>query len=512
MRARAVVLDFGAQYAQLICRRIREAGVYAEIWPWDAPRADWDGPDVKALVLSGGPGSVYEPGAPACDPEALAGRPVLGICYGMQWMAKAFGGRVERASSGEYGRAEVEVLQPSPLFKGVDGRFPAWMSHGDAVLAPPPGFQVLARSDDTPVAAIGDEARGWYGVQFHPEVSHTPSGSRLIRNFLYEIAGLRPEWTPAAFVEEAVGRIRETVGPGRAIAALSGGVDSMVAAALVARAIGDRLTCIFVDHGLLRLGEADEVRRLAREALGREPVVVEAGPRFLVALAGVRDPEEKRRRIGRLFAEVFEEAVARHPAEFLVQGTLYPDVVESGRGKADVIKTHHNVGGLPEGLRLRLVEPLRDLFKDEVRRVGRELGLPEAALSRQPFPGPGLAVRIVGEVTPERLRRLRQADAVVREEVEREAARGGLDRARLWQYFAVLTGAESVGVKGDHRAYGEALAVRVVESVDAMTADWLALPEGLLRRLAERLTREVPGVTRVVYDITSKPPGTIEWE
>lgn len=505
---RVVVLDFGAQYAQLICRRVREAGVYAELWPYDTPAARWEGSDVAAIILSGGPESVYAEAAPRVDAAAFVGRPVLGICYGMQLLAHVLGGEVVPAGAGEYGHARLAVEEPLDLFAGLPARMDVWMSHGDHVVQPPPGFRVLARSDAGVIAAIGDPERRWYGVQFHPEVTHTPGGTALIRNFLFRIAGLRPEWTPAAFVDEAVARIRQQVGDGRAIAALSGGVDSMVAAALVHRAIGDRLTAVFVDHGLLRLGEAEEVRNLVGTTLGIPLRVVDARDRFLAELRGVTDPEEKRRRIGRTFIDVFEETTAQlGGADFLVQGTLYPDVIESGRGAAHVIKTHHNVGGLPERMRLRLVEPLRDLFKDEVRAVGRQLGLPETAVMRQPFPGPGLAVRVVGEVTRERLEMLRAADAIVREELER----AGLARD-LWQYFAVLTGTHTVGVKGDRRAYGETVAVRAVTSQDAMTADWAELPYPVLKRLADRIAAEVPGCTRVVYDITSKPPGTIEWE
>ncbi|MBE3589625.1 MAG: glutamine-hydrolyzing GMP synthase [Firmicutes bacterium] len=507
-RRKVVVLDFGAQYAQLICRRVREAGVYAELWPHDAPGARWEGSDVAAIILSGGPESVYAEGAPRVDTAAFVGRPVLGICYGMQLLAHLLGGRVVPGAVGEYGRARLTVEEPLDLFHGLPPSMDVWMSHGDHVVEPPPGFRVLARSEAGVIAAVGDPERRWYGVQFHPEVTHTPGGTALIRNFLFRVAGLRAEWTPASFIDEAVERIRQQVGEGRAIAALSGGVDSMVAAALVHRAIGERLTAVFVDHGLLREGEAEEVRRLVGGTLGMPLKVVDARQRFLDELRGVVDPEEKRRRIGRTFIELFEAATTElGGAEFLVQGTLYPDVVESGRGAADVIKTHHNVGGLPERMRLRLVEPLRELFKDEVRAVGRQLGLPEAAVMRQPFPGPGLAVRIVGEVTAERLRVLRAADAIVRAEVER----AGLARG-LWQYFAVLTGAHTVGVKGDRRAYGETVAVRAVTSEDAMTADWAELPHEVLKRIADRITAEVPGCTRVVYDITSKPPGTIEWE
>jgi GMP synthase (glutamine-hydrolysing) len=505
------VLDFGAQYAQLIARRIREVGFFARLWPPGTPARELRAAGVAAVVLSGGPASVHEAGAPTPDPELLAsGLPLLGICYGHQVLAHLLGGRVIPAREREYGPAELEVLRPEGVLAGLGPREPVWMSHGDLVLQAPEGFRVLGRTASTPVAAMGDPVRRIYGVQFHPEVQHTPCGRRVLENFLRGVAGLEGTWSPGSFVERAVGRIRDEIGGGRAVAALSGGVDSAVATALVHRAIGDRLTAIFVDHGLLRAGEAEEVVRAFRDVLPLRLVHVRARERFLARLAGVVDPEAKRRAIGEEFIRVFEEEAARlGPVDFLVQGTVYPDVVESGRaaGATATIKTHHNVGGLPERMRLRVVEPLRELFKDEVRRVGEELGLPPSLVWRQPFPGPGLAIRVLGEVTAERLEVVRRADAIVREEV----AAAGLDR-EVWQFFAVLTGARSVGVQGDGRTYAEVVAVRAVTSEDGMTADWARLPHPVLARISARICNEVPQVGRVVYDVTSKPPATIEWE
>ncbi len=504
-----VVLDFGAQYAQLIARRIRESKVKSLIVPFDVPLDDLRALAPRGLVLSGGPASVYEPGAPRPDPGLFdLGVPVLGICYGMQAMAHLLGGKTGPTDQREYGRTRLFVDEGEPLFIGLEDRLTCWMSHGDAVLRLPPGFVTLAHTDAGAVAAAGDHVRRFYGLQFHPEVSHTPWGGEVLRAFLYGVCGCRPTWTMASFIDRSVEEIRGAVGGGRAIVAISGGIDSATAAALVHRAVGDHLTCIFVDHGLLRQEESAQVIAAFRDHFGIPLVYVEARDRFLTRLSGVTDPEAKRRAIGEEFIRLFEEEAERlGQVDVLVQGTLYPDVIESGTRSAARIKTHHNVGGLPERMRLRLVEPLRELFKDEVREIARQLGLPDALIERHPFPGPGLAVRVVGEVTPERLARLRAADAVVAEEVRA----AGLQR-ELWQAFALLLPVPTVGVRGDARAYGDALVVRAVTSEDGMTADWARLDAELLERLASRLTREVPGITRVLYDITSKPPATIEWE
>lgn len=506
-----IVLDFGGQYNQLIARRVREARVYCEMLPYYTPWEAIKAQNPRGLIFTGGPASVYAAGAPACDPQIwTSGLPILGICYGMQLMARSLGGQVEPATTREYGRAELEVLATGdPLFVGLPPRQQGWMSHGDRIRELPPGFHLTARSAGGLVAAMADPARRLYGLQFHPEVKHTPYGQQILQNFLYGVCGCRGTWDMASFIEEEVERLRATIGDGRAVCALSGGVDSAVAAALVYRAVGDRLTCIFVDHGLLRQGEREEVTGALAGHLGMPVQVVDAAGRFLARLAGVTDPEEKRRRIGNEFIRVFEEEAARlGQVDFLVQGTLYPDVIESGTATAATIKTHHNVGGLPEEMQLRLVEPLRFLFKDEVRQVGEQLGLPEEIVWRQPFPGPGLAVRILGEVTLEKLATLRQADAIFQEEV----VRAGLAR-QLWQYFAVLPSTlKSVGVMGDIRSYAYPVVLRAVTSEDAMTADWADLPRELLARVSSRVVNEVSGVNRVVYDITSKPPGTIEWE
>jgi GMP synthase (glutamine-hydrolysing) len=505
-----LVLDFGAQYAQLIARRVRECHVYSEVAPCDVDPEEVRRRGVKALILSGGPRSVYEPGAPALDPRLLdLGIPVLGLCYGQQAMAQALGGRVEPTGVREYGRTDL-VAEPegSLLFGELPASQVVWMSHGDTVTAAPPGARVTARTDATPVAAFEDPERGLYGVQFHPEVAHTPRGLDLLKNFLYEAAGLRPTWTSVSIIEEQVAAIRAQVGDQRVLCALSGGVDSSVAALLVHRAVGDRLTCVFVDTGLLRDGEAEQVEETFRRDFQVNLVHVKAADRFLERLAGVTDPEAKRKAIGNEFIRVFEEVAREHgDARHLVQGTLYPDVVESGGRRNATIKTHHNVGGLPERMDLQLVEPLRLLFKDEVRRVGVELGLPGDVVGRQPFPGPGLAVRIIGEVTAERLEALRAADRIVTEEVRR----AGLD-TELWQYFGVLPAVRTVGVMGDGRTYAYPLVVRAVTSEDAMTADFARLPWELLERIAARVVGEVPGINRVAYDVTSKPPATIEWE
>jgi GMP synthase (glutamine-hydrolysing) len=508
-----LVVDYGAQYAQLIARRVREAQVYSEVVPHTTPVAEILERDPAAIILSGGPASVYADGAPGVDPVLFdAGVPVFGICYGFQVMAKALGGTVEHTGTREFGRTELEVVGGT-LHEGLPTRHPVWMSHGDCVTEAPEGFEVTASSDGAPVAGFENLERRLAGVQYHPEVAHSPHGQEVLRRFLHDIAGVRPNWTTASIVDEQVERIRAQIGDGHAICGLSGGVDSAVAAALVQRAIGDRLTCVFVDHGLLRAGERAQVERDFVAATGVKLVTVDASERFLSALAGVTDPEQKRKIIGREFIRVFEQAArdvkAAGDVEFLVQGTLYPDVVESGGGAGTSnIKSHHNVGGLPDDLQFTLVEPLRMLFKDEVRRVGLELGLPETIVHRQPFPGPGLGIRIIGEVTAERLEILRAADAIAREEMS--AAELDSD---IWQCPVVLLAdVRSVGVQGDSRTYGHPVVLRPVSSEDAMTADWARLPYDVLERISTRITNEVADVNRVVLDVTSKPPGTIEWE
>jgi GMP synthase (glutamine-hydrolysing) len=511
-RDRILILDFGGQTTQLIARRIREQRVYCEIQPPSLPLAAVRAFAPAGIILSGGPASVLAPDAPLPDPGIFTlGVPVLGICYGEQLMAKQLGGLVEKANEREFGRALLKLERDHPLFADLPGsERTVWMSHGDRVLRLPAGFEVIATSDGSPFAAVADRARRLVGVQFHPEVAHTEGGERMLWNFVHGMCGCAGSWTVAAFVEEAIERVRAQVGAGRAVCGLSGGVDSSVAAALVGRAIGDRLTCIFVDHGLLRAGEREQVEREFREHLGMRLVTVDASARFLAALGGVTDPERKRRIIGHLFVEVFEEEAQRlGEVDFLVQGTLYPDVIESVsvRGPSATIKTHHNVGGLPERMRLRLVEPLRELFKDEVRAAGRQLGLPEVLVGRHPFPGPGLAIRVMGEVTPERLATLRKADQILIEELR---SRGLYDS--IWQAFAVFLPVQSVGVMGDERTYEHVIALRCVTSADAMTADWARLPHDALAAISNRVTNEVPGVNRVVYDVSSKPPATIEWE
>jgi GMP synthase (glutamine-hydrolysing) len=506
------VLDFGSQFAQLIARRVRELNVYSELLPHDTPMAELERRGVRAVILSGGPSSVYDENAPRADPALWSGRiPVLGICYGLQLMALDLGGEVVPSAKREYGPATVRLVDGDGLFDGLEGEQPVWMSHGDSILRPPEGFRATAQTDSTPYAGLADPSRNLYGIQFHPEVVHTPIGRDVLRNFVVGISGVRPNWTASNLVETTVAEVLDRVGSGHVICALSGGVDSAVAATLVHRAIGDQLTCIYVDHGLMRKRESELLRVTFERDLGMNLVMVDARERFLRRLAGIEDPEEKRRIIGDEFIRVFEEEATKlGQIDFLVQGTLYPDVIESTTAEtktAQKIKTHHNVGGLPADLRFQLIEPLRYLFKDEVRTVGIELGLPEAMVQRQPFPGPGLAIRIIGEVTAERLGTLREADWIVIDEIKA----AGLYRS-LWQSFAILTPVRSVGVMGDGRTYANVVAIRAVTSDDGMTADWARLPYEVLAKISSRIVNEVPGVNRVVYDISSKPPATIEWE
>ena len=515
-----VVLDFGSQFAQLIARRVRELNVYSELIPHDTPWAEIERRNPKAIILSGGPMSVYDPDAPKPDAGVWSGRiPVLGICYGAQLMALELGGDVVATSKREYGPATVTITDGDGLFEGLDRDQPVWMSHGDSITRLPDGFRATARTDSSPFAGLIDPDRNLYGIQFHPEVVHTPRGRDVLRNFVLGIVGARATWTPANFIEGTIADIRARVdahagatdSAGLVICAMSGGVDSAVAAALVHRAVGDRLTCIYVDHGLMRKKESELLRETFAEHLGMRLVMVDARERFLARLAGVEDPEQKRKIIGDEFIRVFEEEATKlGRIDFLTQGTLYPDVIESATSEtkaAQKIKTHHNVGGLPADLRFQLIEPLRYLFKDEVRAVGLEMGLPEAIVLRQPFPGPGLAIRIIGEVTAERLDTLREADWIVIDEIKG----AGLYRS-LWQSFAILTPVRSVGVMGDGRTYANVVAIRAVTSEDGMTADWAKLPYDVLGKISSRIVNEVPGVNRVVYDISSKPPATIEWE
>ena len=513
-RELVAVIDFGSQYSQLIARRVRECNVYCELIPANASAARLAELNASAFILSGGPASVYASGAPQ-TPEFVfeSGLPVLAICYGMQLIAHQLGGTVAPASRREFGHAIVDIVQSAPIFDGLPSTLQVWMSHGDHVESMPPGFVALARSDNSPIAAMGNDHI--VALQFHPEVVHTPLGKEVLRNFLFKIAKLRGDWTSASFIDQAITNIREQIGEGRAICGLSGGVDSAVAASITHRAIGDRLTCVFVDHGLLRKSERTQVEQTFRDALGFELVVVDASDRFFERLSGIDDPEEKRRRIGHEFVRVFEREAARLAAtvgqfDFLIQGTLYPDVIESasaGNKTSATIKTHHNVGGLPEQMEFDLVEPLRFLFKDEIRRVGSELGLPDELVWRHPFPGPGLAIRIIGEVTRERVATLQDADAIFIEELRA----ANLYRSTS-QALTVLTPIRTVGVMGDGRTYSNLIALRAVTTDDFMTADWARLPDTVLAKCSARIVNEVPGINRVVYDITSKPPATIEWE
>ncbi|MEO8563556.1 MAG: glutamine-hydrolyzing GMP synthase [bacterium] len=512
--SRILIIDYGSQYTQLIARRVREARVYSEIHP-PTRSLEW----IRAwnptgIILSGGPNSVYAEHAPTADPAMFDVAPVLGVCYGMQLMAHLLGGKVVRGDRREYGRAEIHPTSTSKLFAGFDASesFTVWMSHGDHIESIPPGYRVTAASEGNPLAAFEHESKPIYGVQFHPEVAHTPRGRELLANFLFDVCGATPSWTPGAFIEDEIAKIRALVGDSQVICGLSGGVDSSVAAALVHRAIGDQLTCVFVDTGLLRQHEREQVERTMQAHLGIKLVTVDASRRFLAALRDVEDPEAKRRAIGHTFIDVFEEATASagSNAKFLVQGTLYPDVIESSSptgGASVTIKTHHNVGGLKPGMQFALIEPLRELFKDEVRNVGRELGLPEEMVGRHPFPGPGLAIRVLGPVSEPALHVLRQADAIYLEEI-----RAANLYDEIWQAFAVLLPIRSVGVMGDERTYDNVVALRAVTSTDGMTADWYAFPHDVMARISNRIIREVDGVNRVVYDVSSKPPATIEWE
>ena len=504
-----LVIDFGGQYNQLIARRVRECGVYCEIVPYTYTLEQIKAKNPKGIIFTGGPNSVYAEETPKVDAGVFElGVPVLGICYGHQFMAHTLGGHVESAGISEFGKTSLELQNDCSLFKGVEGKNICWMSHNDYVSEVPEGFQTYAMTSECPVAAMINDERKLYGVQFHPEVEHTPFGRKMLANFLFEICGVKGDWTMASFAKTKVEEIKALVGEGKVLCALSGGVDSSVAAVLVHKAIGKQLTCVFVDHGLLRKDEGDTVEQVFREKFDMNLIRVNAKDRFMAKLAGVSDPERKRKIIGEEFIRVFEEESNKlGKVDYLVQGTIYPDVVESGTGTSATIKSHHNVGGLPEDMDLKLIEPLRELFKDEVRAVGEELGIPSELVWRQPFPGPGLAIRVLGEVTEEKLEITREADAIFREEI----AKAGLER-KIWQYFACLPNIRSVGVMGDGRTYSHAIALRAVTSSDGMTSDWAHIPFSVLDTISRRIVNEVPGVNRIVYDITSKPPATIEWE
>ncbi|SFA59806.1 GMP synthase (glutamine-hydrolysing) [Anoxybacillus pushchinoensis] len=504
-----VVLDFGSQYNQLITRRIREFGVYSELHPHTITAEQIQQMNVKGIVFSGGPNSVYDEQSFTCDPALFQlGIPILGICYGMQLMTHHLGGKVEKATHREYGKATITVQRPSQLFSDLPTEQIVWMSHGDLVTKTPEGFTIDATSPSCPIAAMSDETRKFYAVQFHPEVRHSVYGNELLKRFVFEICECKGDWTMGSFIDHEVRKIRELVGDKKVLCALSGGVDSSVAAVLVHRAIGDQLTCIFVDHGLLRKGEAESVMKTFCEGFHMNVIKVDAKERFLNKLKGVSDPEQKRKIIGNEFIYVFDDEAAKLDGiEFLVQGTLYTDIIESGTATAQTIKSHHNVGGLPEDMKFKLIEPLNTLFKDEVRALGTELGIPDEIVWRQPFPGPGLGIRVLGEVTEEKLEIVRESDAILREEIKK----AGLDR-EIWQYFTVLPDIRSVGVMGDARTYDYTVGIRAVTSIDGMTADWARIPWDVLEVISTRIVNEVPHVNRVVYDITSKPPATIEWE
>jgi GMP synthase (glutamine-hydrolysing) len=504
-----IVLDFGGQYNQLIARRVRDLGVYSELLPYDTPIAIIRKKNPKGIIFSGGPASVYGDDSPLCDEGIYElGVPILGICYGMQLMAHHHQGRVERAVKREYGKAAIEIDETCPLFKGMKKQQTVWMSHGDLVDQPPEGFRVAASTSSAPVAAMYNPERQLYAVQFHPEVRHTDEGDRMIKQFLYEICHCKGEWSMTTFIDDTIAQIRRQVGGSKVLCALSGGVDSSVAAVLVHRAVGDQLTCVFVDHGLLRKGEAESVVKTFGEQFSMNLIKVDAHDRFMDKLAGVSDPERKRKIIGGEFIRVFEEEAGKlGEINWLVQGTLYTDIVESGTKTAQTIKSHHNVGGLPEDMKFQLLEPLKALFKDEVRKVGEELGVPAEIVWRQPFPGPGLGIRVIGEVNEEKLRIVRESDAILREEIKK----AGLDR-EIWQYFTALPDMRSVGVMGDARTYAYTVGIRAVTSIDGMTADWARIPYDVLEVIANRIVNEIDEVNRVVYDITSKPPATIEWE